>query len=408
MADLAEMRASINSIKRVDPYVKDILLTATQAALYEFIISKSRWVKTDKEGALFLYSRNGEPYHSIMILNRLNKENFIEPIIRDFDYQMQLPFLLYRNYKSRIYGIWFFNRDDCIQATELIKSLMEKDSLEERFSRGLDRRQNGGNDIFSMLSKAQEDFNRTPTKQESIPPAFSSTPRVPDGTSKSVMDFFAKASSSNNTQKTPASGDHVLHRLMSNPVHSVEHIEKQQRCITPQDQVTFRSETGGPDRRSVPINLPGTSGVHRKMDTFEANGIGMSSVSPPKPSMATSPLAYLMHPQSLTANDESMGEALGSSSFAQLLENAQKPLLMTPMMFTAPNTSAATASAPNGTAAEKSNEPQTEPLEMLTEKQLAQALIHLLKNNKEFIRQIHQAYTNSILEKVDKPKDGAV
>lgn len=122
-----------------------------------------------------------------------------------------------------------------------------------------------------MLSKAQEDFNRTPTKQESIPPAFSSTPRVPDGTSKSVMDFFAKASSSNNTQKTPASGEHVLHRLMSNPAHSVEHIEKQQRSITPQDQVNFRSETGGPDRRSVPINLPGTSGVHRKLDTFEVS-----------------------------------------------------------------------------------------------------------------------------------------
>lgn len=158
MADLVELRASVNSIKRVDPYVKDILLTATQVALYQFNISKRQWVKSDKEGALFLYSRNGEPYHSIMILNRLNKENFIEPIIREFDYQMQLPFLLYRNYKSKIYGIWFFNRDECIQAGELIKSLMEKDSLDERFSRGLDRRQNGVSfRIFISLTQIKKE-----------------------------------------------------------------------------------------------------------------------------------------------------------------------------------------------------------------------------------------------------------
>ncbi|MDR9866045.1 hypothetical protein, partial [Pseudomonas baetica] len=91
------------------------------------------------------------------------------------------------------------------------------------------------------LTRAQEDFNRTPTRHEGLP-AFSSTPRVPDVTSQSVMDFFAKASTKT-AQKPSVSGgngENVLQRLMSNPAHSVEHIEKQQRSITPQEQLNSR------------------------------------------------------------------------------------------------------------------------------------------------------------------------
>lgn len=244
MADSLELRMSVKSIQRVDPYMKDVLATASHVALYKFNTTTNEWEKSETEGALFIYSRNGEPYNSIMVMNRLNTNNLIEPIVKDFDYQMQVPFLLYRNSKSKIYGIWFFNREDCIRITFIINSLMEglKDNMQEK-----SERKNG--DIFSMLSKAQEDFNKTPTKQESMLPLFSSsTPRVPDGTSQSVMDFFAKASTKS-TQKPIGSGsgsENVLQRLMSNPAHSVEHIEKQQRSITPQDQVHLkqRGRTG--------------------------------------------------------------------------------------------------------------------------------------------------------------------
>lgn len=279
---------------------------------------------------------------------------------------------------------------------------MDKDQGEDRPQRH-DRRQNGqGNvDIFSMLSKAQEDFSRTPNKQETMP-TFSSTPRVPDMASQSVMDFFAKASTKT-TQKTPAAGENVLHRLMSNPAHSVEHIEKQQRSITPQEQVSYRTETAtGADRRSVPINFASTSGSQKKFDNFEANGLNIPSVSPPKQTIASSPLAYLMQNQPPTAPAEESIEVLGTSPFQQFLENAHKPLLMTPMMFTAPNP---TKENTSGSSVMNNSSDGVEPVEMLTEKQLAQALIYLLKNNSEFIKQIHQAYTNSILEKVDKPRD---
>ncbi|XP_044271901.1 mRNA-decapping enzyme 1A [Tribolium madens] len=388
MADSIELRMSVTSIKRVDPYVKDILATATHVALYKFNTSTNEWEKTDTEGALFIYSRNGEPFHSIMVMNRLNTNNVIEPIVKDFDYQMQIPFLLYRNSKSKIFGIWFFNREECVHITYLIETVMEslKDKSNER-----SKKQENGVDIFSLLSKAQEDFNKTPTKQDSVPPAFS-TPR--DCTSKSVMDFFAKASTKS-THQTPivsgGDGENVLQRLMSNPAHTVEHIEKQQRSITPQEQVTLRHKINA-DRRSVPISFPSTSNTIDRKD--QENRMNFMGVSPPNQAyQGSSPLAFLLQGPSQLQQPEEPADALRTSPFAQFLDNAQKPQLMTPMMFTTP------------TNAEKLDnskmETKVENIDLLTEKQLAQALIHLLKTNSNFTRQIHEAYVNSIMERVN-------
>ncbi|CAH1988263.1 unnamed protein product [Acanthoscelides obtectus] len=359
MADSVELRMSVTSIKRVDPYVKDILATATHVALYIFNTQTNEWEKTNTEGALFIYSRNGEPYHSMMVMNRLNTDNAIEPIVKDFDYQMQVPFLLYRNSKSKIFGIWFFNREECIRITFLIESLMEglKDKNDERSNR-----KESNVDIFTMLSKAQEDFNRTPTKQDNIPAAaYVSTPRVPDVTSQSVMDFFAKAStktSQNPTVGVAGNGENVLQRLMSNPAHSVEHIEKQQRSITPQEQINIRQRlnTANADRRSVPVSFP-----EKKLHS--ENGFPVSA----------SPLQFLIQNQNQGAQNNTTekddADLLRTSPFAQFLEGgSSKPTLMTPMMFS-------TSKSKDG----NNSDERIDQLDLLTEKQLAQALIYLLK-----------------------------
>lgn len=70
MTDRTELRMNVAALKRVDPYVKDILETATHVALYTFNADENEWEKTHIEGALFVYSRNGEPYNSILIMNR--------------------------------------------------------------------------------------------------------------------------------------------------------------------------------------------------------------------------------------------------------------------------------------------------------------------------------------------------
>lgn len=70
MTDLTEFKMNVAALKRVDPYIKDILETATHVALYTFNADNNEWEKTDIEGALFVYSRNGEPFNSILIMNR--------------------------------------------------------------------------------------------------------------------------------------------------------------------------------------------------------------------------------------------------------------------------------------------------------------------------------------------------
>lgn len=111
-------------------------------------------------------------------------------------------------------------------------------------------------------------------------------------------------------------------------------------------------------------------------------------ISPPQ-FQGSSPLAFLLQgpsqPQEESANTR-------TSPFAQFLDNAQKPQLMTPMMF---------MTGDNVQNRSQSTAKTTENIDLLTEKQLAQALIHLLKTNSNFTRQIHEAYVNSIMEKVN-------
>ncbi|KRT78974.1 hypothetical protein AMK59_8034 [Oryctes borbonicus] len=391
MADSVELRMSVTSIKRVDPYVKQILGTSTHVALYKFNPTANEWEKTDTEGALFLYSRNGVPYHSIMIMNRLNTNNLIEPIVKEFEYQMQAPFLLYRNSKSKIFGIWFYNREECVNITFLLESLTE--GLKEKMTEKTTKKVNSV-DIFSMLTKAQEDFNKTPNKTD-IQPQFSSTPRAPDFTSQSVMDFFAKASTKTTKQTpvTPGDGDNLLQRLMSNPAHSVEHIEKQQRSITPQEQVQIRQKANSQgDRRSVPIPF---SNTNTNVDRKSENGINLIRLSSPQqPISGTSPLtAFIMQSQS-HIRDES--EILGSSPLAQLLETPQKPSLMPPMMFTT-----SSSKDKNDLYIPNASDNKLQNIEPLTRNQMLQALTYLIKHDADFVTKLHEAYVKSIMDIVN-------
>lgn len=423
MADSVELQISVTSLQRVDPYVKEILATSAHVALYKFNPVNNEWEKSDTEGALFVYTRSGEPFHSIMILNRLNTKNLIEPIVKEFDYQMQTPFLLYRNSKSKIYGIWFFTPDDCVRITYLLESLM--DGLKEN-STSKSKKKEKCVDILSMLSKAQQDFNKTPVKTETQP-QFSSTPRAPDVTSQSVMDFFAKASGKT-TQKpavTVSTNENILQRLMSNPAHSVEHIEKQQRSITPQEQIQFKQKV---DRRSVPVTFPNANVTsERKNDSVE----NFFRVHSPQQHPA-SPLAMLIQSQNAMAEDTL--EVSGTSPLAQLLDTPQKPALMPPMMFTSSSLKEKNESSlsfqfggpqkekgdsnvttnqsftplslhalkEKGDASAISNAERFKNVEPLTKNQMLQALNYLLRTDSDFVIKLHEAYVKSFTEMVNQ------
>lgn len=132
-----------------------ILDTAAHVALYSFNNDQSKWEKTEVEGALFLYSRDSPPSHAFIIMNRLNTNNLVEAVKPALDFQIKEPFLLYKTGQASIYGIWFYNKNDCHRFSQNLNKVVKTLGKEApKRSDGV-----GGVDIFGMLSKAQEDFN---------------------------------------------------------------------------------------------------------------------------------------------------------------------------------------------------------------------------------------------------------
>ena len=40
-------------------------------------------------------------------------DNLVEDLLGDFEYEVQAPYLLYRNAAQEVNGIWFYNSQDC-------------------------------------------------------------------------------------------------------------------------------------------------------------------------------------------------------------------------------------------------------------------------------------------------------
>lgn len=498
MADQTELRMNLVAIQRSDPYAKDIVNSSAHVAFYTFNTAENEWEKTDIEGALFIYSRNAEPFHSIFINNRLNTNSLVEPINGQIELQSQPPFLLYRNERSRIRGFWFYNNSECDRIRDIISKLVAECNTNNSSSNnnssgggasvdtkkvvpGIDMGKTGGTngnaagknvDIFTMLTKAQEDFNNSTGKQ---PPVQQQLPlqqqqqqqqqepvpsrnlsaainivqpaaKQPDQvTPQSVVNFFAAA-------KQPAASEVPLFQtLMSNPVHTLEQIEKQHRATTPQ-------------KDAVVVTGKVTPEVSDLENSFKLMGIPISSGPAPAQELGTSPLATFLSSTNLAAvrnnnqpmlktkpieiselesrqqqqqhqqplhellkKSDPMNNSLNSSSSGNVAPlnstpntggSATKPALMPPTMFTpgSKNLTDLFGTANNGTSMSdllvKSNSvnnnhhaaatmppgffPQSvASVEPLTQAQLAQAISYLIKHDPDFVRKLHEAYLQS-------------
>lgn len=373
MADKTELRMNLAAIKRIDPYAKDIVDSSAHVAFYTFNSDENEWEKTDVEGVFFIYSRNAEPFHSIFINNRLNTNSFVEPITSQLELQSQPPFLLYRNERSRIRGFWFYNSSECDRIGELIGQLIrECDSkLKVIKNQEIMRSSVSNINIFTMLSKAQEDFNNgqcqsaVAFKEEKRVPMVTSGNNQIDIASESVMNFFAAA------KPAAASEVPLFQRLLSNPV-PVEQIEKQQRAGTPQD-----------GKLTPPITS--TNG-----DDVRANCPKLSQ------DLNTSPLAKFLGSTNQLLRKEIFSTE-PSHSFLQH-STTTKPALMPPTMFV----SSSAGNVPKTTVGfneslRKSPKPKPEPL---TQTQLLQAMVYLMQHDPEFIRKLHEAYLKSFTDMV--------
>ncbi|KAK6138207.1 hypothetical protein DH2020_028041 [Rehmannia glutinosa] len=82
---------NLTVLQRIDPFVEEILITAAHVTFYEFNIDTSQW-----------------------------------NLLGDFEYEVQVPYLLYRNASQEVNGIWFYNARECEEVANLFSSEFEE------------------------------------------------------------------------------------------------------------------------------------------------------------------------------------------------------------------------------------------------------------------------------------------
>ncbi|KAH9699647.1 mRNA-decapping enzyme-like protein [Citrus sinensis] len=101
---------NLTVLQRIDPFIEEILITAAH----------------DVEGSLFVVKRNTQPRFQFVVMNRRNTDNLVKNLLGDFEFEVQVPYLLYRNASQEVNGIWFYNARECEEVANLFSSEFEE------------------------------------------------------------------------------------------------------------------------------------------------------------------------------------------------------------------------------------------------------------------------------------------
>ncbi|XP_020081290.1 mRNA-decapping enzyme-like protein, partial [Ananas comosus] len=112
---------NLTVLRRIDPFVEEILFIASHVALYVLNVELMQWRRKDVDGALFVVKRNNQARFQFIVLNRRGPDNLVEDLLGDFEYEVQVPYLFYKNAAKEINGIWFYDPDECQAASNLFR-----------------------------------------------------------------------------------------------------------------------------------------------------------------------------------------------------------------------------------------------------------------------------------------------
>lgn len=177
---------NLTVLQRIDPFVEEILMTAAHVTFYEFNIELNQWSRKDVEGSLFVVKRNTQPRFQFIVMNRRSTDNLVEDLLGDFEYEVQAPYLLYRNAAQEVNGIWFYNSQDCEAVANLfsrILSAFSKVPLKPKVS------SNKSSEFEELEAVPSLDIIEGPLEPSRSATA-NSVPDVPDS---SFVNFFSAA-----------------------------------------------------------------------------------------------------------------------------------------------------------------------------------------------------------------------
>lgn len=105
---------NFSALKRMDPAIEEILMSANHCTLYEMV--GSQWEKREIQGPVFLVRRDREPSGRIFILNTLGKSSFALDIHGEYDIDLTTPGkYMFRDRSQeppRVYATWFPDVDE--------------------------------------------------------------------------------------------------------------------------------------------------------------------------------------------------------------------------------------------------------------------------------------------------------
>ncbi|KAL2900131.1 mRNA-decapping enzyme-like protein [Bienertia sinuspersici] len=116
---------NLTVLQRFDPCIQDILLTAAHVALYEFSMGQNQWSRKDVQGSLFVVKRSKDPWYQFIVMNQRNTENLVENLSGNFEFDVQVPYLLYKNVAQEVNGIWFYNAPECEVVADLFNRIID-------------------------------------------------------------------------------------------------------------------------------------------------------------------------------------------------------------------------------------------------------------------------------------------
>lgn len=119
------LQLNLATLQRSDPRITQVIETAAHVTLYRFSKETNSWEKKDIEGSLFIVRRNAKPFFQFWVMNRLNTNDMVEDLGPDFQLQIAEPYLLYRNNKGEVNGIWFYNPDERSRISAKFQQIIE-------------------------------------------------------------------------------------------------------------------------------------------------------------------------------------------------------------------------------------------------------------------------------------------
>ncbi|XP_062204706.1 mRNA-decapping enzyme-like protein [Phragmites australis] len=288
---------NLTVLQRLDPAVEDILITAAHVTLYDFNIDLNQWSRKDVEGSLFVVKRNTQPRFQFIVMNRRNTDNLVEDLLSDFEYELQPPYLLYRNAAQEVNGIWFYNQHDC----EAVASL---------FGRILNAYVKVPPKPKVPSTKSEfEELEAVPTSAAidgPLEPPPSSTALVSDTPDESLANYFNGAATIGSVSSAPMAGR--THPSTESIASS--HVPLMVPAATPAHQIPH--PLGGSSAPPLPLHDANARVSHSTNlltpAFFAPPSPSLTSVAPPVSSVM--PTAPPLHPNSASAQPPPYGTPL--------------------------------------------------------------------------------------------------